>query len=1008
MSRFSLYFLSLALGSALLAASADRVVADEKKVQEWKDALKNGQEAEKKEDWLRAARAYEDMVRLAPQAGVKNWDEQKEAEFNLNKIGIFYGRAGHFEEGDAALRKSLAFYEKKKDDAHAARAHNELGFLNREWGHYRQAEEELKEAVRLWKQQPDTNLNLAVGLSNLGYVYGELARFAEARENFDKALDLARKEEAAARQGNKPDDVKKKAALSLADCLNNGAWLSGQEGDYAQGTFQLDEALKIYQKQGERLREATCHHIIGWFAFRQGQYSRSEQSYKKAQEIRKEQLPPHSVLVIQTACGLGLVYLTRRDPGDLEAAQTLYKRTSDALGENLREHPVRARLYHSMGDLYQALGKTDEAQKSYQQAEGVWQAVARSGERSTDEALTLGRLGWLFQADGKYANAEGLFRDALDLRQKKLPPGHPDVAMSQDNLAGLFARQGKWREAAEQAEQARKTLHHYVRHLLPAQPEEVQLSFMHVQHEDDLHAALSIGWARRSDADMAQTTAGWLVNNKGLVHETLAERALLEKDRSNPNRARLVERLTEVRHKLSALTFGDISAKQLDSRRKEMEKLGLEEQDLTGQLFQSSGRSQEVQNWVNLGEVRKALPRDAVLLEIVRLREWNFQVKGMDRLWQPDRYVAWLIPPEGAAPVRVLGLGEAAATDKAVQAVRAAFEQATRVYESDPSALGTKKSEQEIRRPLQDLADLIFKPMIEDLEKYNHLIIGGDGDLWLVPWAALPYKEGYVVERFQLSSVITGRDLIRNRAAPPPTAPVVFADPDYDLGGAGAANPPAAGARPLLGKASRLENSRAEGEAVIPSLNELTGKKTKSVYGTDATKEAFKKLERPEVLFVSTHGFAFGEQDKDLVKFLPRDPWLRSGLALAGCNRRADEGILTAKEILGMDLRGTRLVALSACQTGLGKVVRGDGVRGLHQAFQLAGARTVLATLWSVPDEETSALTRALFGDLAKTKGGAAAALRQAQRQKIRKDREEFGSTHPFFWGAFTVTGMDQ
>src|SRR5262249_24630873 len=149
-------------------------------------------------------------------------------------------------------------------------------------------------------------------------------------------------------------------------------------------------------------------------------------------------------------------------------------------------------------------------------------------------------------------------------------------------------------------------------------------------------------------------------------------------------------------------------------------------------------------------------------------------------------------------------------------------------------------------------------------------------------------------------------------------------------------------------------------------------------------------------------------KDEKIIKLLPRDPWLRSGLVFAGYNRSEDDGILTAKEILGMDLRGTRLVALSACQTGLGKVVRGDGVRGLHQAFQLAGARTVLATLWSVPDEETSALTQALFSNLAKNKGSVATALRQAQREKIDNDRKAFGSAHPFYWGAFTVTGLDK
>jgi CHAT domain-containing protein/tetratricopeptide (TPR) repeat protein len=1004
MTRFSPSFTALLLGGAfLVVAAVPAPAADQKKVQAYSDALKNGQDAEKKEDWVRAAKAYTEMVQLAPAVGLKNWDDQKEAEYYFNKIGKYYARAEQFEEGDAALRKSLAFYEKKKDGARSAAVHNELGKLNRDWGRYRQAEEDLKEAVRLWRDQADSGLRLAESLETLALVYVAVYRFDDARTHFNEAFTILRKEETAAGAGPRANEVKQ----VQADCLNNSASILWQEGDFAQATLQCEEALKIYQKLGDRLKEATCHQNLGWVAFRQGQYSRAEQSYKKAQEIRKEQLPPHDTRVVQTACGLGLVYLTRREADDLDKARVLYKRTSEGLGDNLREHPDRARLFHGMGDLYQAVGKPDEALKSYQQARSVWQAVARRGERSTDEALTLGRLAWLAQAEGKYANAETLYRDALDLRLKKLAADHPDVAMSQDNLAGLFAKQGRWREAAEQAEPARKTVHHYVRHLLPVQPEEVQLSFLRAQNEDDLHAALSIGWAQRTDPNLAQTTAGWLVNSKGLVHETLAERGILERDKSDPTRAKLVERLTEVRRRLSALTFGDISSGQLDGRRKEMEKLGSEEQELTKQLFQGGGRRPQGDNWVNLEDIRKALPRDAVLLEVVRLREWGFQVKGTERVWLPDRYVAWLIPAEGRGSVSVVGLGDAAATDKAVQGVRDAFELASHLYQSDPSALGTKKSEQEIRRPLQALADLILKPMAGELQKYNHLIIGGDGDLWLVPWAALPYKDGYLIEQFQVSSVITGRDLVSKRTAPEPTAPVVFADPNYDLGGSGAPAP-ASSVRRLFDKVKRLDNSRSEAEGVIPSLNDFTGKKTRWVYGNDATKEAFKKVERPEVLFVSTHGFAFGEKDGEVLKLLNKDPWLRSGLVFAGYNRSEDDGILTAKEILGMDLRGTRLVALSACQTGLGKVVRGDGVRGLHQAFQLAGAKTVLATLWSVPDEETSALTRTLFGNLAKNKSSVAAALRQAQRDKIIKDREEFGSTHPFYWGAFTVTGIDK
>jgi len=142
-----------------------------------------------------------------------------------------------------------------------------------------------------------------------------------------------------------------------------------------------------------------------------------------------------------------------------------------------------------------------------------------------------------------------------------------------------------------------------------------------------------------------------------------------------------------------------------------------------------------------------------------------------------------------------------------------------------------------------------------------------------------------------------------------------------------------------------------------------------------------------------------------------KNPLLRCGLAFAGANhtepvKEDENGLATAMEIAGLDLEGTDLVTLSACLTGVGELRSGEGVYGLHRSFLLAGAKTVLASLWRVPDLETKDLMiefyrRYLFGDnISKSE-----ALRQAQLAVIEQLRKKYGAAPPAYWGAFVCIG---
>jgi len=197
--------------------------------------------------------------------------------------------------------------------------------------------------------------------------------------------------------------------------------------------------------------------------------------------------------------------------------------------------------------------------------------------------------------------------------------------------------------------------------------------------------------------------------------------------------------------------------------------------------------------------------------------------------------------------------------------------------------------------------------------------------------------------------------------------------------------------------------------------------------------EQVKQVHSPRFLHFATHGFTLPDQvdsatSSGKTTSLPpdgfvmqgltseageplEDPLLRCGLLLAGCNLSEaerpvgiEDGCLTGQEIVTLDLRGTELVVLSACETGTGRVQYGEGVAGLRQAFLVAGADAVLATLWQIPDVPTADLIGTFFDHLAAGESKSDA-LRLSQLDLIRSRRKANGAAHPFFWGAFGLTG---
>lgn len=202
-----------------------------------------------------------------------------------------------------------------------------------------------------------------------------------------------------------------------------------------------------------------------------------------------------------------------------------------------------------------------------------------------------------------------------------------------------------------------------------------------------------------------------------------------------------------------------------------------------------------------------------------------------------------------------------------------------------------------------------------------------------------------------------------------------------------------------------IEGTAQEAKAIATILP-----KVKLLTGADATENAVKQLHAPSILHIATHGFFLKDtppiqisNSKQTLVNNWDNPLLRSGLALAGFNLRksgSEDGVLTALEVAGLDLAGTKLVVLSACETGLGDIANGEGVYGLRRALAIAGAESQLITLWVVNDFATKDLMLNYYKRLQKNIGRSAA-LRQSQLEMLKNPQYH----RPYYWATFIPSG---
>lgn len=406
---------------------------------------------------------------------------------------------------------------------------------------------------------------------------------------------------------------------------------------------------------------------------------------------------------------------------------------------------------------------------------------------------------------------------------------------------------------------------------------------------------------------------------------------------------------------------------------------------------------------ITLKALRKHIGPRTALLELTVYHPFDPRAFGTKAAWAAPRYAAYIVRHRG--PVVGVDLGETDAIDANARSLRHAISERT------PNVTTLARA----------LHEQVVAPIARHLVGVDALQISADGELALAPFEALQSGRGrWLVEEYLVSYLTSGRDLIRlKELAPKATSPMLIGDVDYD------APPSRAGSETLATHWSTLPGARAE----VEELAKISlFRNAKTMLGASATESSLRDIQSPRVLHVATHGFF---RPAKAAREPGRDTLARAGIVLAGANRGGlgdgdDDGLLTALEASTLDLMGTQLVVLSACETGVGVARGGEGVFGLQRAIAVAGARTFVMSSWQVDDLATRALMVAYYTRLARGEGRAQA-MRHVQRLMIagKSDSDELASTrsacppggcqsqsdmptnwsHPYYWASFRVTG---
>jgi CHAT domain-containing protein/tetratricopeptide (TPR) repeat protein len=659
------------------------------------------------------------------------------------------------------------------------------------------------------------------------------------------------------------------------------------------------------------------------------------------------------------------------------------------------QHPDYGIALQNLAALYQKTGVLDSAVLLYEQALHIDKIYY--GEESLAYATKLGNLGSVYQELGNFKNARTMLEHSLAIRKKLLGADHPDYAYNLYNLAFLLYRTGQHETALPYFREVSQFYLKQISEVFPVLSDYERTAFYNklVKIIEGYETFMV------ENSSLNESLPGELLNFRLQTKALLLSSSMKVRNQIlNSGNSELIHKFAvwqQTKEQLASLFSLSYAERQanlelintLTEKANELEKwLSVTSEGFASSYQATSPNWRKVQLSLKPGEaalelVRVKLPEKDSIIYAGLLIKWNDKIPSMV-LMSNGKYL------EGRAYRRYLN------------GMKFQFEDVN--------------SYENYWKP--------FEPLLADV---RILYISPDGIYNKVNAVTLfdPAKNQYVLDKLQVRLVTNLKDLIRDKTPPHSLtkSAALIGFPDYRLSADTRVNAIEGGTRSgnlfyqvLEGGVADLPGTGIEVSQIQKTL-EANQWNVSIRMRQNAREEDVKALRQPDILHIATHGFFITPQNEESAHVFNNDlsnvqnnSMLRSGLLLAGAEKylleklrgqpksAVDDGVLTAYEVINLNLDQTQLVVLSACETGSGDVRNGEGVYGLQRAFMLAGAKTLVMSLWKVDDTATQELMTEFYSRWV-TINDHADAFYNTQLEIKKK----FG--HPFYWGAFVVVG---